>query len=82
MTLKPQHIDKSFWVLFLILIAVAILALFSASSTLVYSRGSVLGPIGSQMFFIVLGLIAAYIIQFIPTYWVRFGARLFDRHTR
>ena len=73
MTLKPQHIDKSFWVLFLILIAVAILALFSASSTLVYSRGSVLGPIGSQMFFIVLGLIAAYIIQFIPTYWVRFG---------
>ena len=73
MTLKPQHIDKSFWVLFLILIAVAIIALFSASSTLVYSRGSVLGPIGSQMFFIVLGLIAAYVIQFIPTYWVRFG---------
>ena len=73
MTLKPQHIDKSFWVLFLILIAVAIIALFSASSTLVYSRGSVLGPIGSQIFFIVLGLIAAYIIQFIPTYWVRFG---------
>jgi len=73
MTLKPQHIDKSFWVLFLILIAVAVIALFSASSTLVYSRGSVLGPIGSQMFFIVLGLIAAYIIQFIPTYWVRFG---------
>ena len=68
-----NHIDKSFWVLFLILIAVAIIALFSASSTLVYSRGSVLGPIGSQMFFIVLGLIAAYIIQFIPTYWVRFG---------
>ena len=68
-----NHIDKSFWVLFLILIAVAIIALFSASSTLVYSRGSVLGPIGSQMFFIVLGLIAAYVIQFIPTYWVRFG---------
>lgn len=73
MKLNFNNIDKSFWVLFLILIAVAIIALFSASSTLVYSRGSVLGPIGSQMFFIVLGLIAAYIIQFIPTYWVRFG---------
>ena len=73
MKLHFNNIDKSFWVLFLILIAVAIIALFSASSTLVYSRGSVLGPIGSQMFFIVLGLIAAYIIQFIPTYWVRFG---------
>lgn len=73
MKLKLDNIDKSFWVLFLILIAVAIIALFSASSTLVYSRGSVLGPIGSQMFFIVLGLAAAYLIQFIPSYWVRFG---------
>ena len=73
MKLKLDNIDKSFWVLFLILIAVAIIALFSASSTLVYSRGSVLGPIGSQMFFIVLGIAAAYLIQFIPSYWVRFG---------
>ena len=70
---SAKNIDKSFWVLFLILIAVAIIALFSASSTLVYSRGSVLGPIGSQMFFIVLGITAAYLIQFIPSYWVRFG---------
>ncbi len=73
MKLHFNNIDKSFWVLFLILISVAIIALFSASSTLVYSRGSVLGPIGSQMLFIVLGLAAAYMIQFIPTYWVRFG---------
>lgn len=73
MKLHFNNIDKSFWVLFLILISVAIIALFSASSTLVYSRGSVLGPIGSQMLFIVLGLAAAYLIQFIPTYWVRFG---------
>ena len=73
MKLNFNNIDKSFWVLFLILIGVAIIALFSASSTLVYSRGSVLGPIGSQMLFIVLGLAAAYMIQFIPTYWVRFG---------
>ncbi len=73
MKLHFNNIDKSFWVLFLILIGVAIIALFSASSTLVYSRGSVLGPIGSQMLFIVLGLAAAYMIQFIPTYWVRFG---------
>ena len=73
MKLNFKNIDKTFWGLFILLIVVAIIALFSASSTLVYSRGSVLGPIGSQMFFIVLGLIAAYIIQFIPTYWVRLG---------
>ena len=55
------------------LIVVAIIALFSASSTLVYQRGSVLGPIGSQMAFIVLGVLAAFVIQYIPSYWVRFG---------
>ena len=73
MKLNLKNIDRTFWILFLALVAVAILALFSASSTLVYQRGSVLGPIGSQMLFIALGLAAAYVIQFIPTYWVRFG---------
>ncbi len=71
--LNFQNIDKTFWGLFGILIVVAVIALFSASSTLVYQRGSVLGPIGSQIVFIVLGVVAAYVIQFIPTYWIRFG---------
>ena len=68
-----KNIDRTFWWLFILLIGVAIIALFSASSTLVYQRGSVLGPIGSQMAFIVLGVIAAFGIQYIPSYWVRFG---------
>ena len=67
------YIDRTFWGLFLILIVVAIIALFSASSTLVYMHHSALGPIGQQMFFIVLGIIAAFGIQYIPSYWVRFG---------
>ena len=67
------NIDRTFWGLFLILIVVAIIALFSASSTLVYMHHSALGPIGQQMFFIVLGIIAAFGIQYIPSYWVRFG---------
>lgn len=73
MKLNLKNIDRTFWGLFIALIVVAIIALFSASSTLVYQRGSVLGPIGSQILFIILGVVAAYIIQFIPTYWVRFG---------
>lgn len=73
MKLKTEHIDRTFWGLFIALIVVAIIALFSASSTLVYMHHSALGPIGQQMFYIVLGVIAAYVIQFIPTYWVRFG---------
>ena len=72
MKLKLEHIDRTFWGLFIALIVVAIIALFSASSTLVYMHHSALGPIGQQMFYIVLGVIAAYGIQFIPTYWVRF----------
>lgn len=68
-----KYIDKSFWGLFITLIAIAILALFSASSTLVYMHHTALGPIGQQMFFIVMGVAAAYGIQFIPSYWVRFG---------
>lgn len=72
MKLNLQHIDKTFWGLFIALILVAILALFSASSTLVYSHNSALGPIGQQMFFIVVGIAVAFGIQFLPTYWIRF----------
>ena len=68
-----NNIDRTFWALFLLLIVVAIIALFSASSTLVYMHHSALGPIGQQMFFIVLGIAAAFGIQFLPTYWVRLG---------
>ena len=71
--LNLQNIDRTFWGLFIALIIVAIIALFSASSTLVYMHHSALGPIGQQMFFIVLGIIAAFLIQYVPTYWVRFG---------
>lgn len=72
---KPnlQHIDRTFWGLYIALIVVAVIALFSASSTLVYMHHSALGPIGQQMFFIVMGVIAAFGIQYIPSYWVRFG---------
>lgn len=72
MKLNLQHIDKTFWGLFIALILVAILALFSASSTLVYMHNSALGPIGQQMFFIVVGIAVAFGIQFLPTYWIRF----------
>ena len=72
MKLNFKNIDSTFWVIFLALIVVAVIALFSASSTLVYSNHSVLGPIGQQMVYIFLGIAAAYILQFVPTYWVRF----------
>ena len=74
MKLNLQNIDRTFWGLFIALIVVAIIALFSASSTLVYQSHSALGPIGSQMFFIVVGIAVAFALQYVPTYWVRFCA--------
>lgn len=71
--LNTQHIDKTFWALFITLVVVAIIALFSASSTLVYMRNSAIGPVMQQMLYIGLGLIAAYVIQFVPSMWVRVG---------
>lgn len=68
-----QDIDRTFWTQYLILVALAVLTLFSASSTLVFAKGSVLGPIGGQIFFIVIGIAVAYGIQLVPTYWIRCG---------
>ena len=72
MKLNLQYIDKTFWALFITLIVVAIIALFSASSTLVYMHHSALGPIGQQMFFIAVGIAFAFGIQFVPSHWIRF----------
>ncbi|MGM9825168.1 MAG: FtsW/RodA/SpoVE family cell cycle protein [Paludibacteraceae bacterium] len=75
--LTNLHIDRTFWVLYLVLVALAVITLFSASSTLVYAtKGSVLGPIGGQMLFIALGIAVAFGIQLLPTYVVRFGGYL------
>ena len=71
--IKTDHIDKTFWGLFFALIAVAIIALFSAGSTLVYEKQSALGPIGQQMLFIAIGVAVAYGIQFLPSWLIRLG---------
>ena len=64
-----KYIDRTYWVLFFALIIVAIIALFSASSTLAFQSdgGSVLGPIMSQIVFIIAGIALAFCLQFIPS---------------
>lgn len=74
---QRTHIDKVYWVLFGILIVVAILALFSASSTLAFEKNSsTLGPIMEQMLFIAAGVGLAYVLQFVPTKFIRFASYL------
>ena len=67
-----SYVDKVYWVLFAVLIIVAILALFSASSTLAFEKdSSTLGPIMEQMLFIVAGVGLAFVLQFFPSKLIR-----------
>ena len=69
---QMRYIDRTYWVLFIGLIIWAIIALFSASSTLAFKgEGGILGPILSQIVFILVGVAAAFIIQFLPSRWIR-----------
>ena len=67
-----SYVDKVYWVLFGILIIVAILSLFSASSTLAFEKGSsTLGPIMEQVLFIAVGVVLAFFMQFLPSKFIR-----------
>ena len=58
--------------MFVGLILMASIALFSASSFFVFQEGnSTLGPILSQMVFIATGVVLVFILQFIPSKWIR-----------
>jgi len=69
---QMRYIDRTYWVLFIGLIIVAIISLFSASSTLAFKEdGGILGPILSQVVFIVVGIGLAFMIQFLPSRLIR-----------
>jgi cell division protein FtsW len=68
---KCVHIDRVYWLMFGMLIIVATLAMFSASSTLAFSEGSTLGPILNQLLFLCAGVVVAFIVQFIPSHYIR-----------
>ena len=68
---KRSYIDKVYWILLGVLIIVAILALFSASSTLALKNNSALGPIMDHMMFIALGVALAFVVQFLPSKFIR-----------
>ena len=71
--LQCTYIDRVYWLLFGVLIIVAILSLFSASSTLAFAGDSTLNPILNQMLFILVGVVMAFGIQFVPRSWIRVG---------
>lgn len=72
--IEKRGIDKTFWVLFFILIGCAAIALFSASSTQVYKYGSALTSVGQQLLFIALGVLVAFVLQYLPSKAIRIGS--------
>ncbi|MCM1034994.1 MAG: FtsW/RodA/SpoVE family cell cycle protein [Paludibacter sp.] len=74
---RHKYIDKTFWIIFGILIIVSVVSLFSAASQL--SRdvagkgGSIYQPIISHITFLGMGVLAAYIIQYLPSWFIRLG---------
>ncbi len=68
---RLRYVDKTYWILFGILMIVSIIALFSASSSLAFKQDSALEPVAKHILFIALGAAAAFVIQLLPSKWVR-----------
>jgi cell division protein FtsW len=68
-----KYVDRVYWVIFALLIAVAVLALFSASSTLAFAGENTLSPIFDQAIFLIGGILLAFVIQFIPSHYIRWA---------
>lgn len=67
---QKGYIDKTYWIIYASLVVVAVIALFSASSTLV-KDDNVLGPVTEQFLYLLLGAVLAFGVQFIPSRGIR-----------
>lgn len=70
---KLQYVDKTYWTVFILLVVFAVLELFSASSTLAFKTGSLLGPVWHQVKFILIGAFIGFVVQLFPSKFVRLG---------
>ena len=72
---KRQYIDRAFWVIFIALVVVSVLALFSASSTLIRQATAhglnPVSPIALQIVYLLAGVAIAYGLQFLPSWLFR-----------
>lgn len=70
---KLQYVDKTYWTVFILLVVIAVIELFSASSTLAFKTGSLLGPVWHQVKFILIGAVIGFVVQLFPSKFVRWG---------
>lgn len=74
--LSVSYVDRIFWILYGILFLVSVVALFSASASLVYKSGSMFGPVGKQAFFLLGGAAIAWGIQFMRREAITTGSKI------
>ena len=70
---KLKYIDKTYWTVFILLVVFAVIELFSASSTLAFKTGSLLGPVWHQVKFILIGALISFVVQIFPSKYVRYS---------
>ena len=70
---KLKYVDKTYWTVFILLVVFAVIELFSASSTLAFKTGSLLGPVWHQVKFILIGATIGFVVQLFPSKIVRIG---------
>lgn len=68
---STRYVDKTFWLLYIILAVASLVTLFSATSTLVFKSSSIFGPVGHQLIFVVVGTVMAWFVQFMPSWLIR-----------
>ena len=58
--------DATIWVVYAVLCVISILFMYSASSTLAYKAADYYAPIMQHMGYLVLGVLAAFVVHLIP----------------
>ncbi len=66
--LQRKYNDKTFWVIYIILVVVA---LFAAADTFNFSDKNPWGAVLKQSLFIISGIVIVYFVQYIPTKTIR-----------
>ncbi len=59
--------DRIIWIIFIVLSCVSVLAVFSASSSIVYKHGNQFAPIFKHVSFLILGFVGVVFLQRVPT---------------
>ena len=65
------HGDRIIWIVYILLVAISLIEVFSASSTLAYKSGDHLAAISGHAANLGVGLLTVWVVHLIPWRWFR-----------